>query len=58
MSNYATKPVLKNATGLEKPQFANKDHLANLKTEADKLDIDKLAKLEAKLEPVPVTLKI
>ena len=50
LSNYATK----NATGVDTSQFAKKDDLANLKTEVDKLDIDKLAKLDAdELKPVP-----
>ena len=35
-----------------------KTDLANLKSEADKLDIDKLTELDAdKLKPVPVDLK-
>ena len=50
LSNYATK----NATGVDTSQFAKKDDLANLKTEVDKLDIDKLAKLDTdELKPVP-----
>ena len=42
LSNYATKFNLKNATGVFTLQFAKRDDLANLKTEADKLDIDEL----------------
>ena len=57
-SNYATKSDLKNATGADTSQFFKKDDLANLKSEVDKLDIDKLAELDAdKLELVPVNLK-
>ena len=47
MSNYATD--LKNVTHVDTSSFALKTNLANLKTEVDKLDIDKFA-------PVPVDL--
>ena len=49
MSNYATKTDLKNVTRIDTCRFALKTNLANLKTEVDKLDIDKLV-------PVPVDL--
>ena len=49
LSNYATKTDLKNVTHVDTSSFALKTNLANLKTEADKLDIDKLA-------PFPVDL--
>ena len=49
LSNYATKTDLKNVTHIDTWSFALKTNLANLKTEVDKLDIDKLA-------PVPVDL--
>ena len=49
LSNYATKTDLKNVTHIDTWSFALKRNLANLKTEDDKLDIDKLA-------PVPVDL--
>ena len=49
MSNYATKADLKNVTHGDTSSFALKTNLVNLKTEVDKLDIDKLA-------PVPVDL--
>ena len=42
MSNYATKADLKNATGVDTSKFAKKVDLANLKSNVDKLDIDKL----------------
>ena len=42
MPNYATKAVLKNATGIDASSFAKKVDLANLKFNVDKLDIDKL----------------
>ena len=41
LSNYATKSDLKNATGVDTSKFAKKVDLANLKSDADKLDIDK-----------------
>ena len=49
LSNYATKTDLKRVTQVDTSSFALKTNLANLKTEVDKLDIDKLA-------PVPVDL--
>ena len=49
MSNYATKTDSKNVTHVDTSCFAIKTNLANLKTEVDKLDIEKLA-------PVPVDL--
>ena len=42
MSNYATKTDLKNATGVDTSRFAKKVDLANLKSNVDKLDTDKL----------------
>ena len=49
LSNYATKVDLKNVTHVDTSSFALKTNLANLKTEVDKLDIDKLV-------PVPTDL--
>ena len=49
LSNYATETDLKNGTHVDTSSFALKTNLANLKTEVDKLDIDKLL-------PVPVDL--
>ena len=58
LSNYAIKFDLKNATDVDKSQYTEKDDLANLKSEADKLDIDKLAELDTnKLKTFPVDLK-
>ena len=42
MSNYATKADSKNVTGINTSDFAKKADLANLKSDVDKLDIDKL----------------
>ena len=49
LSNYTTKTDLKNVTHNDTSSFALKTNLATLKTEFDKLDIDKLA-------PVPTDL--
>ena len=49
MSNCAIKTDLKNVTHVDTSSFALKINLANLKTEVDKLDINKLS-------PVPVDL--
>ena len=40
-SNSTTKSDLKNATGVDTSKFAKKVDLASLKSNADKLDIDK-----------------
>ena len=42
LSNYATKADIKNITHVDTSSFALKANLADLKTEVDKLDIDKL----------------
>ena len=42
LSNYATKADIKNISHIDTSSFALKTNLANLKTEIDKLDIDKL----------------
>ena len=49
LSNYATKADIKNITHIDTSSFALKTNLANLKSEVDKLDIDKL-------KPVPTDL--
>ena len=49
LSNYATKTDIKNISHVDTSSFALKTNLASLKTEVDKLDIDKLG-------PVPVDL--
>ena len=49
LSNHATKADIKNISHVDTSSFALKTNLANLKTEVDKLDIDKLV-------PVPVDL--
>ena len=69
--DYSRKVDLKNATGVDTSPFAKKNDLARLKSDVDKLDIDKLKdasvnlsslkskvdKLDVdKLVPVPVDL--
>ena len=49
LSNYATKTDIKNISHIDTSSFALKTNFANLKTEVEKLDIDKLA-------PAPVDL--
>ena len=49
LSNYATKTDLNSVTHVDTSSFALKTNLTNLKTEVDKLEIDKSA-------PVPVDL--
>ena len=71
LSNYATKTDIKNINHVDTSSFASKTNLVNLKTEVDKLDIDKLKNLPNnlnnlktkvdkldinKLVPVPVDL--
>ena len=49
LSNYATKSNMKNISPVDTSSFALNTNLASLKTEVDKLDIDRLV-------PVPVDL--
>ena len=49
LSNYAMKADIKNVSNVDTSSFALKTNLANLKTEVDKLDIDKLKSLPKKL---------
>ena len=49
LSNYATKADIKNISHVDTSSFALKSNLASLKTEVNKLDINKLV-------PVPVDL--
>ena len=42
LSNYATKADIKNITHVDTSRFALKTELANLKTEVNKLDTNKL----------------
>ena len=47
LSNYTTKDDIKNITNVDTSSFAVKTNLANLKSEVDKLDVNKLV-------PVPI----
>ena len=49
LSNYATKTDIKNISHVDTSSFALKTNLASLKTEVDKLDIDKLAPVSVDL---------
>ena len=42
LRNYATKTDLKNVTHVDFSSYALKTNLASLKTEVDKIDVDKL----------------
>ena len=45
LSNYATKTDIKNISHIDTQSFALKSNLASVKTEFDKLHIDKLKSL-------------
>ena len=49
LSNNATKSGLKNATGAHTSKFAKRVDLANLKSDVDKWDIDKLKNVPTNL---------
>ena len=58
LSNYVTKADLKNVTHVDTSSFALKTNLVSLKTEADKLDIDKLVPLHAYLSKLSDVVKM
>ena len=49
MSNYTTKTDLKYATGIDTSFFAKKVNLASLKSNVDRLDIDKFKNVPTNL---------
>ena len=49
LANYATKDYVKNITHVDVSSFASKTNLAALKTEVDKIDVDKLKTTPADL---------
>ena len=49
LSNYATNIDFKNAAGVDASDFAKKTDLTSLKSDMDKLDIDKLENLPSNL---------
>ena len=58
LSNYATKTDLKNVTHVDTSSFALKANLDRLKTEVDKLDIDKLAPFLVDLSKLSDVIKM
>ena len=57
LSNYATKTDIKNISHVDTSSFALKTNLANLKTEVDKLDIDKLVPVAVDLSKLSDVVK-
>ena len=55
--NYATKTDFKNVTHADTSSYALKTNLANLKTEVDELDIDKLTPVLVDLSKVSDVVK-
>ena len=58
LSDYATKTDFKNVTHIDTSSFALKTNLANLKTEVDKLDIEKLVPVPTDLSELSNVVKI
>ena len=56
LSNYATKTDLKKAAGFDISSFAKKVDLVNLKSNVDKLDIDKLKNVPTNLSNLKTKL--
>ena len=57
MSNYATKTDIKNISHVDTSSFPLKSNLASLKTEVDKLDVDKLVPVPADLSKLSDVVK-
>ena len=57
LSNYATKTDIKNVSHVDTSNFALKTNLANLKTEVDKLDIEKLVSIPTDLSKLSNVVK-
>ena len=57
-SNYTTKTDIKNISHVDTSSFELKTNLANLKTEVDKLDIDKLVPIPVDLSKLSDVVKI
>ena len=58
LTNYATKKDMNDITPVDTSNFALKTNLANLKTEVDKLDIDKLVPIPNDLSKLSNVVKI
>ena len=56
-SNYVTEADIKNITHVDTSNFASKTNLANLKTEVDKLDTDKLKTVPVDLSKLSNVVK-
>ena len=52
LSSYATKSDLKNATDADTSKLTVKPNLASLKTELDKIDVDKLEAVPTDLSKI------
>ena len=57
LCNYAIKTDLKNVTHVDTSSFALKRNLANVQTEGDKLDIDKLVAVPTDLSKLSNIVK-
>ena len=57
LTNYTTKEDMKNITHVDISRFALKTNLSNLKTEVDKLDIDKLVSVPTDLNKLSNVVK-
>ena len=57
LSNYATNADIKNISHVDNSSFALKTNLANLKTEVDKLDMDKLKPVSTDLSKLSNVVK-
>ena len=57
LSNYATKTDLKNVTHVDTSRVALKTNLGSLKTEVDKVDIDKLVPVSVDLSKLSDVVK-
>ena len=57
LSNYATNDDIKNITHVDTSSFVLKTNLTNLKTDVDKLDIDKLATVPVDLSKLSNVVK-
>ena len=57
LTNYATKTDLKNITHVDVSSYASKTNLAVLKSEVDKIDVDKLKTTPAELAKLSNVVK-
>ena len=57
LSNYATNTDIKNISHIDTSSFAQKTNLSSLKTEVDKLDIEKLVPISADLHKLSNAVK-